>query len=85
MIRFTKENIDKILIASGGFRDRTYYKSKNKEEENLYTIIGGVLQKRSIGKTSFSDSRYDKTTVCDLEQTRRFIKNNVEKLNLNIH
>ncbi len=85
MIRFTKENIDKILIANEGFRDRTYYKCKNKEEENLYTIIGGVLQKRSIGKTSFSDSRYDKTTVCDLEQTRRFIKNNVEKLNLNIH
>ena len=41
MIRFTKENIDKILIANEGFRDRTYYKSKNKEEENLYTIIGG--------------------------------------------
>ena len=83
MIRFTKENIDKILIANEGFRDRTYYKSKNKEDRT--GIIGGVLQKRSIGKTSFSDSRYDKTTVCDLEQTRRFIKNNVEKLNLNIH
>lgn len=84
MIRFTKQNVQKILNANEGYKNRTYYKSRNKEEENLYAIIGGMLQKRSIGKTSFGGSRYDETTVCDLEQTRRFLRNNIGQLNLNI-
>ena len=83
-MRFTRENIKKVLEKNEGFKDRTYYKSRNREEENLYTIIGGVLQKRSIGKTSFADSRYDETTECDLEQTRRFLRRNEHVLNLNI-
>lgn len=83
-MRFTRENVKKVLDRNEGFEDRTYYKSRNKEEENLYTIIGGVLRKRSIGKTSFSDSRYDKTIECDLEQTRRFLRRNFNVLNLDI-
>lgn len=80
MIRLTKENIQKVLDANEGFKARTHYKSKNKEEENLYTIVGGALQKRSVGKASFGGSQYDKTDVCDLEQTRRFIRNNGDSL-----
>jgi len=83
MVRFTKENIQKILNSNEGYKNRTYYKSRNKEEENIYTIIGGILKKRSIGKTSFGGSRYDETVVCDLEQTRRFLRNNIGRLNVN--
>lgn len=83
-MRLTMENIQKILNKNEGFKSRTYYKSRNSEEENLYTIIGGVLEKRSIGKSSFDRSGYDETTICDLEQTRRFLKNNINALNLNI-
>lgn len=84
MMRFTKENIQKVLNANEGFKDCTYYKSRNREEENTYTIANGVLRKRSIGKTSFSDSRYDETSDCDLEQTRRFLRNHITRLNLGI-
>lgn len=84
MIRFTKQNVQRVLNANEGYKNRTYYKSRNKEEENVYTIIGGMLRKRSVGRTSFGDSRYDETTVCDMEQTRRFLRNNINQLNLNI-
>lgn len=79
-MRFTKEIVQKVLDTNEGFKDRTYYKSRNSEEENFYSIEGGQLLKRSVGKTSWSDSRYDRVTVCDLEQTRRFLKQRQNKL-----
>ena len=81
-MRFTKDFIEKVLKNNEGFRDRTYYKSRNKEEENFYTITGGALQKRSVGKTSWADSRYDKTEMCDMDQTRRFLRDRRHRLNL---
>ena len=84
MVRLTRENIQKILNINEGFKTSTYYKSRNMEEENFYEISGGELHKRSVGKTSFSDSRYDKTDVCDLDQIRRFLRNNINQLNLSI-
>ena len=83
-MRLTADNIQKILEKNEGYKSRTYYKSRNSEEENLYTIIGGVLEKRSIGKSSFDRSGYDETIVCDLDQTRRFLRNNINDLKLNI-
>lgn len=82
--RFTKDIINKVLNKNDGFIDRTYHKSRNSEEENIYFISGGKLMKRSIGKTSWSDSRYDKTSECDVDQTRRFLRERKQKLNLNI-
>lgn len=82
--RFTKDIINKVLNKNEGFTDRTYHKSRNSEEENIYSISGGKLMKRSIGKTSWSDSRYDKTSECDVYQTRRFLRERKQKLNLNI-
>ena len=76
MIRFTKALIQKVLEMNEGFTDRTYYKSRNSEEENHYSF------KRSIGKTSWSDSRYDKTTVCDEDQTRRFLRERKNRLKI---
>lgn len=83
MVRFTKDVIQKVLDANEGFRDRTYYKGNNSEEENFYSIEGGKMLRRSVGKTSWSDSRYDNTSVCDIEQTRRILKKNQNRLNLN--
>lgn len=82
--RFTKDIINKVLNKNEGFTYRTYHKSRNSEEENIYSISGGKLMKRSIGKTSWSDSRYDKTSECDVDQTRRFLREQKQKLNLNI-
>ena len=82
MMRFTKALIQKVLEMNEGFTDRTYYKSRNSEEENHYSIKDGKLFKRSIGKTSWSDSRYDKTTVCDEDQTRRFLRERKNRLKI---
>lgn len=82
--RFTKDIINKVLNKNEGFTDQTYHKSRNSEEENIYSISGGKLMKRSIGKPSLSDSVYDKTSECDVDQTRRFLRERKQKLNLNI-
>lgn len=84
MIRFTKDVIEKVLAINEGFTDRTYFKSRNKEEENIYSIVNGVLKVRSIGKSSFGGSRYDETEICDLDQTRRFLDAHRSQLNLDI-
>lgn len=83
-MRFTKENIQKILNANEGFKCRTYYKDRNSETERIYSIEGGKMLIRSVGKTSWADSRYDETGVCDIEQTRRILKKNIDSLNLDI-
>lgn len=73
-MRLTKDVVSTLLNLNEGFKDRTYYKSRNSEEENFYEIIGGKLKKRSVGKTSWADSRYDKTYDCDETQTRNFLR-----------
>ncbi len=82
--RFTKDIIGKVLDKNEGFTDRTYHKSRNSEEENIYSVSGGKLMKRSIGKTSWSDSKYDKTSECDIDQTRRFLRERKQKLDLDV-
>lgn len=84
VFRFTKDIIGKILDKNEGFTDRTYHKSQNSEEEDIYSISGGKLIKRSIGKTSWSDSRYDKISECDIDQTRRFLRERKQYLNLDV-
>lgn len=83
-IRFTKNVIQKVLELNEGFTDRTYYNGKNSEEENFYKISNGKLIRRSVGKTSWSDSRYDNTFVCDEEETRRFLRKWKKNLKLDI-
>jgi len=83
-MRFTKDVVKKVLEKNEGFKAKTSYKGRNSEEENFYSITGGKLLRRSVGKTSWADSRYDRTSVCDTEQTRRFLKGQILKLNLDI-
>ena len=82
MFRFTKENIQKTLELNEGFEDSTYYKGKNFTETNYYKIQDGKLYKRSQGKTSWADSRFDEAYVCDLDQTRRFLRERKDCLDL---
>lgn len=82
MTRFTKNFIKKVLEMNEGFTDRSYYKGNNSEEENFYSISNGKLIKRSVRNSSWSDSRQDSTSVCDEEQTRRFLKSRKGKLKL---
>lgn len=83
-MRFTKENIQKILAANEGFTAHTTYKSRNSEQDNYYSIEGGKMLIQSVGKTSWADSRYDRKGVCDIDQTRRILKKYIDRLNLNI-
>lgn len=81
-MRYTKENIQKILDANEGFMAETYYKSRNFEESNQYKIHDGKMYRRAVDETSWADSKYDEKTICDIEQTRRVLKRYEHKLNL---
>lgn len=81
MVRLTRNNRKRILEQNAGFTERTYYDSKNHTYEREYRISGDKLYIREIGKTSWSDSRYDKEWTADNEETHRFLYNNLWKLN----
>ena len=52
MARLTKAVRQKLLESNEGFSIRTYYEGRNSREERIYTISGGQLHIRAIGKTS---------------------------------
>lgn len=76
MVRLTKENLAKVLKLNEGFNwvtvnDAGAGRSFNR---NTYNIRDGKLFRRSEGRTSWSDSKYDEEVECDPEQTRRFLR-----------
>ena len=83
-IRFTKDVGEKVLAANEGFKRHTSYEARNKKEENWYTITDGKLQRRQAGKSSWADSSYDHTFICNLEDTQKFLRKHKEELNLDI-
>lgn len=66
-----------LLAKNEGFMTRTSYDSRNHSYVREYLIKAGELIIREVGKTSWSDSRYDKTWVADSEEVRRFLRNNI--------
>ena len=82
MVRLTASVRQRILEQNDGFTTRTDYKGRNFREERIYTISGGVLHIRAIGKTSWADSRYDKEWIASDEETHRFLYNHKWVLNL---
>jgi hypothetical protein len=54
--------------------------SRNFSATNHYIIKGGKLLVRSVGKTTWADSKFDKITIADIEQTRRVLKKFIDKL-----
>ncbi|KGP73750.1 hypothetical protein [Pontibacillus yanchengensis] len=81
MPRFTKEVIQTLLDQNEGFERTTYYKDRNFREDNHYRISGGNLYIRRIGKTSWSDSKFDEEELADVEQARKFVKKFYDDLN----
>lgn len=79
-MRFTKDVIQQLLDINEGFAKTKSYVARNSKETNHYLIEGGKLLKRSIGKTSWADSRYDKNMIADIDQTRRFLKEFIDEL-----
>ena len=73
MARLTKAVRQKLLENNEGFTTRTYYEGRNSREERIYTISGGQLHIRAIGKTSWADSRYENEWVASDEEVHRFL------------
>lgn len=82
MARLTQSVRQRILEQNEGFRIRTYYEGKNSREGRLYTISGGVLHIRAVGKTSWADSRYDEEWIASDEETHRFLYEHQYEMNL---
>jgi len=82
MVRLTRDVRQRILEQNEGFTTKTYYDGRNSREQRVYTISGGVLRIRSIGKTSWADSRYDDEWIASDEETHRFLYDNKHKMNL---
>lgn len=79
-MRLTKDVIQKLLDMNEGFEKTTNWSDRNFKETNHYLIKGGKLLIRSVGKTSWSDSRFDNSTIADIDQTRRFLKKVINAL-----
>ncbi|MBD7999548.1 hypothetical protein [Oerskovia gallyi] len=73
-MRLTAQVIQQLLDQNSGYTDSTLYSGRNSSEERYYEIRGGELHVRSVGKTSWADSRYENEFVADTEQTRRFLR-----------
>ena len=82
LMRLTSTIRQKILNQNESFSTRTSFDSRNSKYERIYTISCGQLHIREIGKTSWSDSRYNKEWIADSEETHRFLYNNLGVLNL---
>lgn len=80
-MRLTKEVRKKLLAQNEGFQRKTYFETNNSHNTNIYTITNGQLMVHSRGDTSWSDSKYDETYVCDEAQTHRFLWKNLSELN----
>ncbi len=72
--RMTKAVVTKLLELNEGFATSTHYAAKNFSETRHYVVRGGQLFIRSVGKTSWADSRFDKEILADADQVRRFLK-----------
>ncbi len=78
-IRFTKQNIEKTLKLNEGYTAYTFFCEKKFEDNRDYTISGGKLICHSYGKAPF-DGRFDETFECDIDTTRRFLRDRKEDL-----
>lgn len=62
-----------LLESNEGFTIRTYYKGRYLREERIYTISGGLLHIRAIGKTSWADNWYENEWVASDEEVNKFL------------
>jgi hypothetical protein len=81
MPRLTRDVRELLLLLNEGFAETTYYSAKNSSEQRDYQIVDGHLEVRARGKTSWADSRYDKTWVADDAAAHRFLREHRDELN----
>ena len=79
-IRLTEAVRTMMLSKNEGFMTKTSYSSKNHSYVREYLIKSGELIIREVGKTCWSDSRYDKTWVADPDEVRFFLRSNIKLL-----
>lgn len=79
-MRLTEAVRAMLLAKNDGFTTRTIYDSRNHSYVREYIIKAGELIIREVGKTSWSDSRYDRSWVADSDEVRRFLRNNITLL-----
>lgn len=82
MTRLTASVRQRILEQNDGFTTRTYYEGKNFRAERIYTISDGELHIRSIGKTSWADSRFDDEWIASDKEAHKFLYNHKSQMNL---
>ena len=82
MVRLTMSVRQRILGQNEGFSTRTYFEGRNFRSERIYTISGGVLHIRAIGKTSWADSHFDREWIASDEETHRFLYEHQWEMNL---
>lgn len=82
MPRLTKDVRQRILDQNEGFTIRTSYDGKNSREERIYTVSGGELHIRAVGKSSWADSRYCDEWIATDEETHRFLYEYQYEMNL---
>lgn len=82
MARLTTSVRQRILEQNEGFSKRTYYEGRNSREERIYTISGGLLHIRAVGKTSWADSEYSNEWIASDEETHRFLYDYQWQMNL---
>lgn len=76
-MRLTEAVRKDILVKNEGFTTRTFFDSRNHSYERFYTIKDGQVIIREIGKTSWADSRYDKTWPAGKDEVLRFLRSNI--------
>lgn len=79
-MRLTAAVREHLLKINEGFTTSTSYDSRNHEYVRNYVISDGKLVIREVGKTSWSDSRYDNTWTADKDEVLRFLHNNMNIL-----
>lgn len=80
-MRLTKDVRKKLLELNEGLIVKTDYSSRNFSESRVYKIENGKLLIRSVGKTSWADSRFDEWWEADDEETHRFLYKHLGQLN----
>lgn len=79
-LRLTKRVRQQLLDHNDGFETETSYRSRNFSEDRRYSISGGELHIRATSNSSWADSRSTQEWVADENQTRRFLKDVLDRL-----
>ena len=79
MVRLTQDTVQKILTANEGFEAKTHYSNEKADKENTYFIKDGKMYVTEFKKDEYG-SQEQKTSVLDIDRTRRIIRQFEKKL-----